>query len=228
MTAATPRLADVPAIARAHDAGRIDVWLFDRDVALVDADALDADEEARRARFLTPLLRERFRNGHNTVRALLGAYVGCAPAAVEIVRDGNDKPVVRDARVHFSLSHSDRTAMLAIAREAVGVDCERVAERMDWRAMLPAVAHARECIDAPDAFFRTWTRKEAVMKQLGLGFRLAPSRVEAGTSAALDASWRRARIDGEHGPYVRDLAAPDGFVAALAAGSPLDVRVYGL
>jgi 4'-phosphopantetheinyl transferase len=216
--------APVDALAGATLApGRIDVYLVDCDDGVHDVATLDAHERARHARFVTQALRDRFVAAHAATRRILGAYLRCSPQSVELERDRYGKPHVRGAALAFNLSHSDRVAAVAVAARAVGVDCERVDPATDWRALLPQVAHPAERIDERAAFYRVWARKEAVMKQRGLGFQLAPDRIEVPTSAgAID--WQRARIDGDAGPYVRDVDAPPGFVLAVAADARCDIR----
>lgn len=90
------------------------------------------------------------------------------------------KPVLPEGP-SFNLSHSGSKVVLLADDGPVGVDVEQMAP------FSPAVAGkvftaaeqswlSRRWEDG--AFFRLWTGKEAVMKAVGLGFRLPPDRFE--------------------------------------------------
>lgn len=77
--------------------------------------------------------------------------------------------------LHFSISHSENIAVLAVSNDEIGVDIEKL------RAPNPAVI--RRCFTEEEAlraqtsaesFTRLWTEKEAVLKLLGTGFSLSP------------------------------------------------------
>lgn len=65
--------------------------------------------------------RSRWVWGH--VRERLALYAGCEPAALEIRRSDNGKPLAPQLRAAFSLAHDDKTAVLAVsATTRIGVD----------------------------------------------------------------------------------------------------------
>jgi 4'-phosphopantetheinyl transferase len=133
--------------------------------------------------------------------------------------------------MQFNLSHSGERALLALGvGRPVGVDIEQ------HRALDPlALARrffSRDEIDALDrlggqaraeAFFRCWTRKEALIKAMGdgLSFPLdsfavqleeggASQVLEIGTAASGTAAcWRVMSLETEHG-YEAAVAAPAG------------------
>jgi 4'-phosphopantetheinyl transferase len=81
---------------------------------------------------------------------------------------------------------------------------------------LPTAVHDR-------AFYNAWTRKEALVKALGLGFSMDVTAVEV--SFAPDVPARLVRLHGDAAAASEwtlvDLAAPRGFVAALAVRGPV-------
>jgi 4'-phosphopantetheinyl transferase len=110
------------------------------------------------------------------LRALLAEY-GIDPALP--IQDGRfGKPYVADARqLRFSISHTGPTACVATSFAGeVGVDIERCDEPAD-RGVIRRFFAAREAAALtrmPDgrrarAFAEAWTRREAVLKALGLG-----------------------------------------------------------
>lgn len=215
-------------VIRGRPGDGIDVFLFDCDRGTPPAIELDADELQRCSRFATPLLRRRFRACHVAKRAVVGRYVEQDPAALVFVRGRFDKPLLHGGELHFNLSHSQQWMMLAVANAEIGIDCERVDAGLDFVALLPTVAHRDERIADRGVFFRVWARKEAVLKQLGLGFQLSPERVCVPDAADRLDEWQPVRADTATMPLVRDLPAPEGFVSALSAAAPAPIRVFQL
>ena len=82
--------------------------------------------------------------------------------------------------MRFNLSHSSELALIGVCRgHEIGVDLERIkqiseAERIVASFFSPAESAEFTTIPdkvKPQAFFRGWTRKEAVLKGLGIGAR---------------------------------------------------------
>lgn len=113
---------------------------------------------------------------HALKRLLIARELGSgSPATLRFGRTATGKPFLRDAALHFSLSHSGTWAALIVSRHApCGVDIEGhvrsvsadVIERTmssDERAAIAAAA-------APaTAFLERWTVKEATVKATGEG-----------------------------------------------------------
>ncbi|WP_399082635.1 4'-phosphopantetheinyl transferase family protein [Streptomyces sp. BBFR2] len=190
---------------------------------------LDARERHRAAALRRPADRALYIAVHAELRRALGAVLGTAPHAVELVRlacpgcgGPHGRPAVAGpagAAVHFSLSHGDGLALLALASAPVGVDIERVpaartaadaaealhpAERAEL-ARLPADGR-------PAAFARCWTRKEAYLKATGEGLSgtaLHARYLGCGPRPAPVAGWT-----------LTDVPAPLGWAAACAVRGP--------
>jgi len=123
--------------------------------------------------------RTRFVLARAALRRILGAYLGVAPATVEIVLDENGKPHLAGAPapLAFSLSHTRGLAAIAVTtRAAVGIDVEALDRRVDLATMRralgdeelePVLAEPPERRTA--AFLRRWTMKEAHAKAVGTG-----------------------------------------------------------
>lgn len=143
---------------------------------------LDPSERARHDRLRMDDDRRRFVASHAAVRILVGAALRRDPHAVAFATGPYGKPFVPAEPLTFSMTHSGRFALVALAAATpVGVDVEEVRSFPDRDAIAERFFHpleARELgTDANDvdeaAFFRAWTRKEAVAKALGLGLSLA-------------------------------------------------------
>lgn len=204
-----------------------------------DEAVLDDVERARSARLARPSDRNRFVAAHGALRRFLACCLEISPAAVIYEHGVSGKP--RLARglpsLEFNLSHSGDLAIVAVARDRqVGVDVERLRELPD--AMNIAQTHftpdERDALgslppaERRDAFFRCWTRKEAVIKAVGHGLALALDSFDVdlapGSASALRSFGGRPAA--ESGLSLRDLRAPPGFAAAgaVAAGGAGDAR----
>jgi 4'-phosphopantetheinyl transferase len=157
---------------------------------------LDAQEAARARRFVHEVHRRRYVAAHVALRERLAAFANRRPAELPLAVDALDKPFVADdAALQFNLSHSDDWALIGMMRgEPIGVDIEcrrpvKDALQLARRHFTPqeqqAVQAAAEGAERDRVFLRVWTRKEACLKALGLGLRLAPASFEAGADSGL-------------------------------------------
>ncbi|HWI09093.1 MAG TPA: 4'-phosphopantetheinyl transferase superfamily protein [Solirubrobacteraceae bacterium] len=195
-----------------------------------DEALLDDSERARAERFVRLEDHDRFVLAHAALRLLLARCLGVEPATVRYAQRAHGKPGLGAdlARLEFNMSHSGRLGLLAVARDRpVGVDVEAVRGMADALSIADTQFSAleREALRAlapserRPAFFRCWTRKEAVIKAdgEGLGRPLSSFDVDLapGSTAALTSfDGRPAELAGWS---LRDLAAPPGYVAAGAA-----------
>lgn len=193
------------------------------DVAMrLAVDVLDDGEKERAASFVREADRRCYVTAHVALRAMLGACLGVDPAEVRIHREPcvscggpHGRPATADGPVHFSLSHSGSVALIACAAVPVGVDVEAVPRPGVVREVAREL-HPRETAELaampeagrPAAFARAWARKEAYLKGLGTGLARGLSLDYVGTGPAAE----------NHPPgwLVGDVAAPDGFAAAVA------------
>jgi phosphopantetheinyl transferase len=115
-------------------------------------------------------------------RDLIARQFSLPPEAVTIGHDGAGRPALErpaGTGLHLSLATRAGLVAVALARDPVGVDVERVdaagepplaSLHPDERAALAALPKAAR----PLAFARIWTAKEAYVKALGTGFVRAP------------------------------------------------------
>jgi len=109
-------------------------------------------------------------------RTLLARALSPSPVP-EIIFGEQGKPAFVDAHPYwFNLSHSgDDIALLLSDEGEVGCDIEVIRPRDNWQALANAVfsiaEHDELEREAPEAklaaFWRIWTRKEAIVKQRG-------------------------------------------------------------
>lgn len=180
--------------------GEIHLWRADLDRDDADPACLNDDERARAARFRTTELTRRFTAGRVFLRQTLALYLDCTPEALIFTYGPFGKPGLERAPFEFNLSHSQNLAVLAVARETVGVDIEHPDPDADLlgmarQVMSPEELQAFEALPAPDqppAFYALWTAKEALIKALGTGFSRDARTLHVGWGDRLEVSdgWR--------------------------------------
>ena len=129
--------------------------------------------------------------------------------------------------MHFNLSHGGAVALIAVGTaEYLGVDVERLdrlqdADRLAERMLAPTELAAFQTLPAAarnPALLRCWTRKEAVLKALGVGLPGGMERVVIAESPL--------RLVGDLAIYPQladlrldDLPVSAGYAATLCQGS---------
>lgn len=153
---------------------------------------LDAQEQQRARRFVQAIDRQRFIISHGTLRQILGQYLGIPPEQVPLQATALGKPYVAGTPIAFNLSHSGQWAAIAVTTKTpVGIDIEASRpianlSSLGRRVFSPAEQAAFAAIPSADqssAFFQLWTRKEALLKAIGLGLHLPPTRITLGFTA---------------------------------------------
>ena len=225
MTESRRSLADVWHLYRADSASlstidsRIHVWRIALDGLEEPAGDNLSPEEGARAERLTRLDdRRRFVAARSLLRIILAEVLGLADdpkgSKIRVGYGPAGKPfLVDDPQLHFNVSHSDDIAVIAVTRVGeVGIDVERqraMPDREDVERLVFNEAERTALLACPaeerdSVFYRIWTRKEALLKAMGVGLPAladpdAASLTHAGTA------W-----------LVTSLPHLDGYAAALA------------
>jgi 4'-phosphopantetheinyl transferase len=202
-----------------------------------DEALLDDEERARSMRFIRPQDRRRFVLAHAALRMFVARCLDVDPADVRYETGVNGKPRLGPGlpSLEFNLSHSGGAGLVAVARDRpVGMDVEQVRDLPDALSIADThfstaerqVLRSMPAVERRDAFFRCWTRKEAIVKAIGEGLGRALDSFDVdlapGSMSALT------RLDSRSGNVsgwsLRDLTAPPGYAAAgavaVAAGAP--------
>jgi 4'-phosphopantetheinyl transferase len=136
--------------------------------------------------------RRRFVAARAALRLILGTHLSTAPESIRFVYSRLGKPSldpsVHDTDLRFNVAHSGELAVIAVTRGCeIGVDIEQlrtiqhdadIADRW-FHASEAAAFHREPTTSRQTLFFRCWTRKEAIVKAIGVGlqFPLAALRV---------------------------------------------------
>ena len=152
---------------------------------------LDPPEQARWRRYLHDRPRREFALCRAALRSILCHRLGCGNDALafDTLKRGKPFALVGGVRapVSFNVSHGGRHGLIALAAAGrLGVDVEERDARRDLDGIAQTVftpAEQAELAQASGAqkvqlFFHLWTMKEALIKALGTGFSLPPSRFE--------------------------------------------------
>ena len=206
-----------------------ELWRFPLDQYLPAAAiaTLSPDEIARARRFVFDKDRHHFMAARAALRQLLARHLGRAPASLQFTSGPFGKPALADVPgLHFNLSHSGATGVLALSgRLATGIDVEVLRPMPDAatladayfapaeRAAIAAIGGDAATRDA--AFLRCWTRKEACLKAVGIGLHLATASFDVGTRPD-ERTVEIATADGVERVWLQPLELGDGLLASLA------------
>lgn len=207
--------------------GEVHVWTAWLDRADESAgDILDANERRRAQRFRFQRDRDRYVARRAFVRKVLGDYQGMDPGRLRFRVSVAGRPELDPPNaISFNVSHSAGLAVLAVARHApVGVDVERARTLENTLDMAPLSLSAAESawlLQLPEgrrsgAFLRLWTRKESVVKAMGLGLAASLDQIDVRAS---DGHRGQPRGPRQQLPFTfADLDIEDGFFAATTLG----------
>jgi 4'-phosphopantetheinyl transferase len=216
--------------------GEVQIWRIDLNGAAPKPDiymkSLSSVEVERAGRLRAGQVRMQFVVARACLRALLGHLMDLRPSDVPIALGPQGKPEVIPAdgsSLFFNVAHSRETILIALCGESrVGIDIEYLDRETDVleiarNSFTPDEFHRIEEAGGPAdlrrAFFRCWTRKEAVIKADGRGLSIPLSDVEVPVSeGAASAPVRIAgsSLAGSETWFVTDLELGDGIAGALA------------
>jgi 4'-phosphopantetheinyl transferase len=211
----------------------VHVWQADLDAPAFPENRppalLSKDEYERAGRYQFARDRRRYVAGRLILRILLSAYLKTNPNGVSFHYSQNGKPRLGcTSEIRFNVSHSDKMAVFAFVRgREVGVDVEQIhrdiavqeiAGRFFSQVEQAAFAKVPKELKR-DAFFRCWTRKEALVKAKGDGLSLPLDQFDVSLLAGQSARLLGTRPDpGErHRWSMWELDAGPGYAAALVA-----------
>jgi 4'-phosphopantetheinyl transferase len=234
--------------AAAHIGDEVHVWhrAETGEPGGADLAVLSAAERERAARFVRPVDRARYIAMHAGSRRLLARYLGTDPVAIRFARTpcckcgslehGRPRIEWPPTTLNHNLSGSGDHWLLAVADgRPVGVDVECVrdieVERMADMCLSDRERAYLGALPGPgrlEAFFRCWTRKEAVVKACGVGLAAKLTGIDSHPE-------RSGRLEVHHASgscpatwLVDDLPGGPGWAAAVAqpAGQSGPVAYY--
>jgi 4'-phosphopantetheinyl transferase len=167
------------------DREEVHVWRRRADVISIETEpdlpVLSVLERRRATKFVRVKDRALFVTGRCLLRCVLANHLGCTPGDLTIVPDPFGKPRLStppSEELDFNVSHSGDYVLVSLAiGRRVGVDIEEVRRGVDTQSIMRelftpcerAVVAAFNGEAREAAFFRYWTRKEALSKAIGTG-----------------------------------------------------------
>lgn len=190
-------------------------------------DLLDAEERARLDRFRRAADAARYLSAHALARLALGGRLSVDPAALTFDRtcrcgQPHGKPRLDGPGPGFSMTHAGDLVGVAVHAGPVGLDVEQVRPLSDLDAMAAHACAPGETVADAGAFFRLWTRKEALLKSTGEGLSTPMSDITLTPAGAV--RWAGRAV------WLHDLSPAPHHPAALAgpgAAAPAVVEADG-
>jgi 4'-phosphopantetheinyl transferase len=188
-------------------------------------DCLSPGEQARAARFVHECDARRYRSAHRALRRLLAQTRNCEARDLTFDIGPWGKPALVGARpCRFNLSYRDDSALVAMSQHLeVGVDIERVGTLDDPQGVAEQIMSIGEreawlrlaSSRQAEALAACFARKEAVLKALGCGLSLDPSRLDIGWADGTN--WVQVcTAQGVRGVQVRSIELDGDWAAAVA------------
>ena len=159
----------------------MDIFVYDisevSDEYLKQAMRFLSDTEKKRLDNMISVKRRReFIVGHFLLRQVLSKITGkpLIENDIEVLKSGALMPVDQSVG-YVSLSHSFEKVAIAVAPVPVGIDVEKIRSKDNYNAILEQIDSVkqaqelmREGCSLKEAFFRLWTRREALYKMLSV------------------------------------------------------------
>lgn len=138
---------------------------------------LNKDEQIKSEMFIKEEDRIRFILSKIYLKKLLSNYLKIEPSQLEFKYSEQNKPILTNyPMINFNLSHSGQYIIIGFANKwSVGVDIELMNTHLDLYSLI------NNCMSSPEVsvilnsemprqmFYKYWTRKEALLKGVGIG-----------------------------------------------------------
>ncbi|WP_250460505.1 4'-phosphopantetheinyl transferase family protein [Microbulbifer litoralis] len=134
-------------------------------------------ERKRLAAIRSGARRDQFLAGRLLLRQCLAETLSMAPTDIELAAAAPIRAAQTDGHplCFVSISHTASCVAVVLSEHPVGVDCERLRARRNWRAISAQFFSAAEAAwlqlqpaeEGLEAFLRSWTLKEALSKCTG-------------------------------------------------------------
>ena len=204
--------------------GSIRLDCFDLDRLSVSHFESLPGEMKQASRYKIVLDANRFLGRRLILRFLVAELNQLKPDQVKLVQKGGNRPSIRGlSRFEFNTSHSGATFIVATSFDSIpGIDVEIDRFIPDVDSLISRICSAGEQEDlgggsaiSSRRFLEIWTRKESVLKSLGLGLKVDPAKVTIPVRMGPLEDWEQASVDATCTVPSIDLITPVGFPAEI-------------
>ncbi len=204
---------------------------------------LTYDEIERAAKYKFDRDRARFIIGRALLRIMLGNILDFNPFQIEIESNNYGKLIlsnIKQQNLHFNLSHSQDYIIYAFCfNDEVGIDIEKIDTSINHLEISEnyftdmEIEYLKDSADK-DAiakrFFTIWTRKEALLKAMGVGLAVDLKKIDV-TTDSIDLSRGNIKLPSDILKYwiVKNLFIEDEFKVAISYSGAIrqvNVREY--
>jgi len=137
---------------------------------------LNNTEQDRAERYHFKKDKNRFVICRALLKLLISDETNLNVSEINFRKGKHHKPFLpQNPALHFNVSHSEDYAIMAIGNCELGVDVEFVNQQFQYKDIIPTVCTEDEknwihkASDALQTFYKIWTRKEALVKAMGIG-----------------------------------------------------------
>jgi 4'-phosphopantetheinyl transferase len=137
---------------------------------------LNPEERSRSERYYKDKDRNQFIICRAILKFVLAAYTKLDAKSIQLDYHFNKKPYISTHPwLYFNVSHSEDFAVIAISLNKIGIDVEFISKDSTFTNLLPDIFNDNEVLAIENAvnkkhtFYKSWTRKEAIVKALGTG-----------------------------------------------------------
>ncbi|PKN89222.1 MAG: hypothetical protein CVU51_01225 [Deltaproteobacteria bacterium HGW-Deltaproteobacteria-1] len=207
------------------------IWIVDLDqwnLSCLEAVQTLPETEAKKAgRFRFETHRNRYIKGHFMLRSLIGMYLDIDFYDQEFHANRYGKPAMQtfheNNSIHFNISNSENIYVCAFREKGeIGIDIERIHDLPDMDQIVERffsfdekkVFRSLQEQNRKHTFFRYWTRKEALLKAMGVGLSFPLNQVDVHAENNCSSPVFTKSIGMES--LISDLNIFNGFAAAIA------------
>jgi 4'-phosphopantetheinyl transferase len=226
------------------DIGEVHVWTARAPAEIANRHSLERvlseTEKTAASRFYFERHRLSYIFSHAALRNILSGYIDRRPEELQFGQNSFGKPHLIGAgaadTLNFNMSHSGDVVLVGVTRERlIGIDVEMVRPMKDFASIARLNFTPEECAFIENAtgaqqyaFFKSWARKEAVIKAVGKGLSMPLNTFDA--SIPPDEEGRRLTLPADapeiESWWLTDLGVPEGYVGAVVVEQSLAALVY--
>lgn len=137
---------------------------------------LNEEEVKKAGRFFFNKDRQRYIICRSVLKILLAQLTDQDISTIHLKQNKGQKPYLpQHPNICFNLSYSKNQVLITIDEKMIGVDIEKVESTFDYTSIIREVFTKEEVIfvnaskNHAKTFYKLWTRKEAIVKAIGIG-----------------------------------------------------------